>query len=227
MGIITLGSIPFKVDIDVLFKRLHIDKDSEEAEEVINLADAASRIAKPKVLYMESTVNEKGDDYVVIDNIRFNSRVLRVNLDSAYRVFPYVCTCGTELEEWADSLQDMLERYWAEEIMKMALDKAIEAFNNHLKDNFHPGHTSSMNPGSLEDWPISQQRQLFRILGNPKQYIGVELTESYLMMPMKSVSGIRFPTESSFENCQLCSRENCPGRRAPYDRLLYAQKYAK
>jgi len=45
------------------------------------------------------------------------------------------------------------------------------------------------------------------------------------MVPVKSVSGILFPTEESFASCQLCPREVCPGRRAPYDPDLYDAKY--
>jgi len=37
------------------------------------------------------------------------------------------------------------------------------------------------------------------------------------MVPLKSVSGIYFPTEIKFESCQLCPREVCRGRVAPYD----------
>ena len=55
--------------------------------------------------------------------------------------------------------------------------------------------------------------------------IGVKLTESYLMEPNKSVSGIRFPTEERFESCMLCPRQDCPGRRSAYDPELYDQKY--
>lgn len=40
------------------------------------------------------------------------------------------------------------------------------------------------------------------------------------MVPVKSVSGIFFPTEIKFESCQLCPREVCISRRAPYTPLL-------
>lgn len=226
MEVIVLDSFPFELDIDALFERIHMDREDEEAEQVMDLVEAANRIARPKVLYKQASVDEKGEDYVVVDGVRFDSRILRINLDSVYRVFPYICTCGVELKEWAESLDDVLERYWADEIMKMALNEASKEFHRHLNDTFHPGTTSSMNPGSLEDWPITQQKQLFSILENPKQLIGVELTDSYLMVPTKSVSGIQFATDSNFENCKLCARENCPGRRAPYDPKLHA-KYNK
>jgi hypothetical protein len=77
----------------------------------------------------------------------------------------------------------------------------------------------------LTNWPLSEQGALFALLGDPHEAIGVRLTDSYLMVPTKSVSGIRFPTEQSFESCQLCPRERCPGRKAPYDSGLYDRRY--
>lgn len=55
--------------------------------------------------------------------------------------------------------------------------------------------------------------------------IGLELTDSCLMLPYKSVSGIAYEAEATFENCMLCPRENCPTRRAPYDASMGAKTY--
>jgi hypothetical protein len=49
----------------------------------------------------------------------------------------------------------------------------------------------------------------------------VELTDSFLMIPNKTVSGIYFPTERDFRTCQVCHREKCPNRRAPFDQTLW------
>lgn len=76
-----------------------------------------------------------------------------------------------------------------------------------------------MAPGSgaADVWPITQQKTLFAIFGNVEELIGVKLTDSCLMIPIKSVSGIFFPTIAKFESCMLCPRDVCPRRRAPYD----------
>ena len=44
------------------------------------------------------------------------------------------------------------------------------------------------------------------------------------MIPRKSISGLYFPTEVTFFSCQLCERERCQGRKAPFDEGL-KQKY--
>ena len=163
----------------------------------------------------------------MIDGVILTSRVLKVNLEKAHRVFPFVATSGIELEEWSKSFNDLLEKYWVDGIKEFALRIAIEHLTDHLIERCQPGKLARMNPGSLPDWPLQQQRPLFDLLGKGPEAIGVKLTDSYLMMPIKSVSGIWFPTEESFESCQLCPREKCPGRRAPYDANLYGRKYVK
>lgn len=225
MSLIILDSIDFKIDIDKLLEKLHMDRDSDYIDDILRLAQMASEIGKPKAMYKEAIIQVKGNDYVVVDGIKFTSHIMRVNLESVDRIFPYVCTCGSELNEWAKSLDDMLEQYWVDKIMELALQRAVEAFESHLEANFKLGTTSNMNPGSLEDWPISQQSELFTLLDNPHEKIGVELTDSYLMLPMKSVSGIRFSSDIDFINCQLCPRERCENRRAGFDEHLYNKRY--
>jgi len=222
---ITLDHIPFQIDLDQLLKRLHVEKDSPYGEDIKGLASDAQAVGSPKALYKVAFIESRGDDSVVIDDVVFTSRVLRVNLDSAHRVFAYVATCGVELDDWSNSIDDLLHRYWADTIKEMALRSAMRALDEHLVARYHPGRTATMSPGSLADWPLQEQRALFTLLGNPREAIGVQLTDSFLMIPTKSVSGVRFPTEESFESCQLCPRERCPGRRAPYDEGLYDRKY--
>ncbi len=225
MDQIVLDDIPFQPHLVPLMKKLRIKEGSTDADKVKRLVGEAQAIARPKALYRVAFIESKGDDYVVVDGTTLTSRVLRVNLEQAHRVFAYVATCGTELEDWSSSIDDMLQRYWGDTIKEMALRVAIRAMNEHLVDRYRPGPISSMSPGSLADWPLQAQRALFTILGNPQEAIGVRLSPSLLMIPTKSVSGIRFPTAESFESCQLCPRERCPGRRAPYDKELYDKKY--
>jgi len=49
----------------------------------------------------------------------------------------------------------------------------------------------------------------------------VELTDSFLMKPNKTVSGIVFPTEEDFRSCQVCRRADCPSRSAAFDAHLW------
>ena len=221
-----LERIPFAPDVPELLRQARVKPGSEMADELLEQAAVASQLARPKALYLVAYVTDRGEDYVEVEGHRFTSSVLRVNLEQAHRVFPYLATCGWELHQWAEGIADPLLRYWADVLKQLALLQALRALDEHIATVYAPGDTSAMNPGSLPDWPIEQQAVLFALLGAAARAIGVQLTASMLMIPNKSVSGIRFPTTEHFESCQLCPRENCPGRRAPFDSALSSTKYA-
>lgn len=222
---IFLEDIPFTVDWERLLERLHIRPESANAEELRALVEEALAIGRPRALFGVAYIEERGEDWVVIDGVRFTSRLVAVNLRDVYRVFPYIATCGPELGEWAHRLTDILHQFWAEEIKVAALGCATRVVFEALEARFRPGRTGVMNPGSLPDWPLQEQRPMFDLLGAAER-LGVTLNESCLMTPNKSVTGLRFPTEGRYENCQLCPREGCPGRRAPYDPTLWSARYA-
>ncbi len=227
MGPIVLKEIPFHVNMESLMKRVHVKENSSYLENLKLLVKEAQELAQPKAMYRPVYIDSKDDKHVIIDGITLTSRVLTVNVENAFRIFPFVATCGMELENWAVGKDDMLRRFWAERIKEMALHTAIAFLNKRVADEFSIQKKSTMTPGSLSDWPIEEQRSLFQIVGNSEKAIGVQLTESLMMKPVHSVSGIIFPIEVNFESCQLCPREKCPGRRAPYDKDLYERKYKK
>ena len=212
------NDIPVNLELKEVLKRMRIRKENTFVEKTAReLTDIARPIAKPKAIYEVSYVENKNEDSLDIGGVTFTSRVLRANLDKVERVFPYVVTCGREVDEIAVPTRDFMRSYCLDIIKETFLRSAISYLENYLKRNYALGQLSRMNPGSLASWPITQQRELFSILGNVENIIGVELTESCLMIPVKSVSGIFFPTKVRFESCQLCPREVCSGRRAPYD----------
>jgi len=156
---------------------------------------------------------------------RLASRALRINLEGAEQVFPYVATCGAELDSIPLAAGDVFGQFCRDTIKEMALWAALSHLYVHLTETFGLGALASMNPGSGEAnvWPIEQQRDLFAFLGNVPDSIGVVLTGSCLMVPNKSVSGILYPSSSGFENCQLCNQKRCSHRRAPFDAELWAK----
>lgn len=220
-----LDKIPFSVDMPALLRSLRIPSGNDREREVRRMVKAAEKIAKPKAVYDLCFIEKTGDDRVEFGGAAFTSRVLRVNLDGAGRAFPFVATCGRELADYAASLDDMVLSFALDTVMVKALEAAITFLRKHLQERYALGQTSVMNPGSLDDWPLAEQRQLFSVFGDVKKLIGVELTDSFLMVPIKSVSGVVFPTEHRFESCQLCQREGCPNRRAKYDPRLWKKRY--
>jgi hypothetical protein len=222
-----LSAIPLQFDLEKLRQKAGIKEGSEHVGKLKELLVEAQAIGKPKAFYRPAFIESRTEEQVAIDGVGFTSRVLRVNLERVHRVFPYVATCGLELEEWSRSFDNMPQKYWADAMKEMALRTAVQYLHDHLIEQFCLVRISRMNPGSLPDWPLLEQRPLFALLGNGPSLIGIHLTDSFLMMPIKSVSGIWFPSERSFESCRLCPREQCPDRRAPYDQNLFDRQYRK
>ena len=215
-----LNNIPIKLDLEAVLKRMQVRRKSEDIEKSVQeLIELARPTAKPKAVYEVSFIDNKNEDSLDIGGVRFTSHVLRVNLDKVGRVFPYVVTCGRELDEIKFPSHEFIKSYYMDQIKETVLVLARQYLEDYLKRNYALEEISRMAPGSgsAEVWPITQQKELFSIFGNVEELIGVKLTDKCLMIPIKSVSGIYFPTKCKFESCQLCPRERCIGRRAPYD----------
>ena len=218
-----LENIQIKIDFEAVRRRLHLKRDSE-LKAVRNLVDTAQPLLETKVLYKVYYIEEKLEDGVKVGGLLLSSEVLRKNLEKTERIFPFVVTIGNKFGERLDSSTDLFEKFCLDTIGNVALNQIRMELNDYLKSTYAIAKTAFMAPGSLPNWPIEQQKPLFELLGDVRASIGVELSESLLMLPAKSVSGIYFPTDTSFFSCQLCPRERCDSRKARYNEKL-AQEY--
>jgi hypothetical protein len=218
-----LDNINVNLSLDEIRRRLHMKRDSDFSP-VKDLIDIAQELIQPKALYNICYIEEKLEDAILVDGLRLKSQVLRKNLDQVERIFPFVITLGNELGEKQNACADLLENYYLDTIGNIALKAVRNHLNQHLQAKFALEKLSFMAPGSLSDWPIEEQTPLFKLLGDVEAQIGVKLTPSLLMLPAKSVSGVFFPTETSFQSCQLCPRKRCESRKARYD-LKLAKEY--
>ncbi len=218
-----LKKIPLNLDAKEIASKLHMQR-TGDSDLTRTLLKIAQPLITPKAIYKVAYVDKKAEDAVFINGFRLQSRVLRKNLDNVGRVFPYVVTIGDGLEKSADAADDFLEKYYLDSIGNIALTKARNHLENHLKAKFAYSKMAFMAPGSLEDWPLTEQKLLFSMLDGVEEAISVRLSEYLLMFPRKSVSGVYFPTETTFYSCQLCPRKRCGGRKARYDEKL-AQEY--
>lgn len=183
------------------------------------VADVNGLIAA-RAVYRVCYIEEKRKDAIMVKGVCLRSRVLRRQVENAERVFPYVITIGTQLEEAARNCKELLKQFCYEIAGDRALAQAHGYMTEQLRSTYALGEVSSMEPGSLNDWPIEEQRPLFSLLGDVPGAIGVNLNDHLIMVPRKSISGICFPTEIPFQSCQLCRHKRCPSRRAGYDENL-------
>lgn len=219
----TLTAIPFSLDADAIMRQVQIDVGSRDAADLLALIDLAREIGRPKAAYAPAFITARDDDKVQIEDVWFTSRTLTHNLASAERVFAMVATCGDEMDQGFPAKGDILQAFWWDMIKTRLLGAASTFLSEHLHATFRLGKTATMRPGSGDAsvWPIEQQQSLFRLLDGVEQQLGVRLTDSSLMIPNKTTSGILFPTETDFRSCEVCHRDRCPSRHAPFNKELW------
>ncbi|RPJ21943.1 MAG: vitamin B12 dependent methionine synthase [Desulfobacteraceae bacterium] len=217
-----LNPIAVQVDLGAIKQRAHIPED--EAQRLQSLISAVHSVMDAKAVYKVSYIDAKAEDSVIIGGVLFKSKVLRKHLDKVERVFPYVVTIGKGVEDLEKASGDALEKYYLDLIGNAAVVKARDHLKSRLADRYGLEGLSYLGPGQLKDWPLEEQKPLFSLLGDVERAVGVTLSDSLLMIPRKSLSGIYFPTEIPFMACQLCPRESCPSRKARYDEKL-AREY--
>lgn len=127
----------------------------------------------------------------------------------------FLCTAGPDISNISKRLmdeKDMLAGYIFDVIgsvvVERAMDKIQEQFSSEMNASGYK-ITNRYSPGYC-GWKTSEQFKLFKIF--PKDFCGVRLSESALMVPIKSISGIigiGSHVEYHEYHCELCDVVNC------------------
>lgn len=212
-----LADFAFFVSDESLAAKCRAKAGTEQYDRLLRLYATASGVGRPKALVVEAVVEGVDAKTVRVGGVEIVSPLVREKLLQSPVAYAYLLTCGREVEEWSKTLTDIVDVFYVDELKKLWLGCAEKAVRTEVRKRLAPDAAlSSLNPGSLPQWPIEGQRELFRILGDTEETVGVCLTESCLMLPSKSVSGILFQDHTGHVNCALCPREKCPNRRVPF-----------
>jgi hypothetical protein len=220
-----IGEIGLISDIEIpdSLERLDgpIPYDSRQLRRVAGglLSEAAS-VARPKAAWRLSLIHFDLPDIPVqvrIGPIVLKSQDLIGNLIGLGRVFPFLATEGPELAQWAAALAPR-DRTAAFIIRYLALKEAERRLEEKLTDLYGLSRLGAICPGVLPSWPLTGQRELFKLLDPIPGDLGVSLRgDSCWMTPDVSSSGFYFETEGGFHNCKLCPLDRCPLRRFERD----------
>ena len=135
----------------------------------------------------------------------------------AYAIF--ICTCGQEYETYLQRLKaenDMVRVFIADALGSVIAEKCADEMEKNLQESIEKlgwHHTNRFSPGYC-GWHVSQQQKLFPLFKG--ETCGVRLTESSLMLPIKSVSGIIGIGKEVHRldyTCGLCQFEKCYKRK--------------
>ena len=140
----------------------------------------------------------------------------------AYALF--IATAGMEFEAWQQWLKeqgDMVRVFIADALGSVIAEKCADVMEQHLQrsiDKLGWHHTNRFSPGYC-GWDVSEQQLLFPLFQD--HTCGVRLTDSSLMIPIKSVSGIiglgRNVQHLDY-TCGLCDLKNCYKKKLPRTR---------
>ena len=190
-----LDKIPVSLDAAMVLERLRMHNTSKRIEGMVQeLIELVTPVARPKVLYKVSQVSNADGKKLEVDGVEFTYHVPTINFSEGERVFPYVATCGLEVETIKippGDVMNVMKGYCLNVIKNVVLRSAISYLQDHLKQTYNLEEISRIGPGEAMG-AISQQPKLFSILGDVEGSIGVRLSDHNMMLPEKSNSGIYF-----------------------------------
>ncbi len=135
-----------------------------------------------------------GEDQVRVGNSLFNTgRVIAEAMQEATSIAVFTVTLGAGYDEWMEEVkaeENIMHDFVANSMGSVLADCLTEDLIDELRT--HVGGmdlriTNNYSPGYC-GWALSEQRVLFSLL--PDGISGITLTDSCLMLPIKSVSGI-------------------------------------
>jgi hypothetical protein len=160
------------------------------------------------------------DKSVNINNINFQlKKVVFTQTRKADSIAVFLCTTGPEIgirsrkiSLEGDPLKGYIYDVVGSEIveavsglMQMELEKSVVLTGKKITNRYNPGYCG---------WDVAEQHKLFRLI--PNNFCGIRLTESALMDPVKSTSGIiGIGSEVKYNpyTCNFCDQKDCNYRR--------------
>ena len=131
----------------------------------------------------------------------------------------FICTSGLKFETYQQRLKeqgDMVRVFIADALGSVIAEKCADQMEKALQESIDKlgwKHTNRFSPGYC-GWHVSQQQLLFPLFQG--HTCGVKLTDSSLMIPIKSVSGIIGLGEKVRKleyTCGLCDFKQCYKRK--------------
>ena len=214
------GFLPFD-ETDIL-KSIGMSPDHHFREPIRAQLEKTRDIAAPKGFFLECVVGDIAEKAVVIEGRTFISPTLSRLLRGTGTVYPYVATCGRELEEYASGLGDMVSKFALDAIMNFYQKQAAFAVECAVLKRLPKGlFVSKATPGDVYDWDIRELRKLFELFGAAAAEAGVTLRENYMMTPLKTSAGLCCGVEDNASECRHCPREGCLDRKEAFDGRVY------
>jgi hypothetical protein len=208
--------------------------DISEIEKVLGYRDGDDRELVTeliKEIFIEAAeICRIKSEYIIYSNIEFinidkSISINRINFETKKIVYGqlkksesiavFLCTAGEEIgvrSRIAMQEMDLLRGYILDIVGSVIVDAAADFMQNELEKSVGASGkkvTNRYSPGYCS-WQVAEQHKLFQLV--PENFCGIKLTESALMDPIKSISGIIGIGKDVRHNpytCNLCDFKDC------------------
>jgi len=184
------------------------------------MLDELSHCCTPEFGYVVHSGKWLDKDHLqVSETILKPGKIITASLREADHIAVFVATVGKGFDQWNRKIQqgdDMVSAFFADSlgsvlaeacvaVMKECIERKINELGLFISNCYSPGYC---------EWSLVEQKKLFSFF--PEQFCGVTLTESCLMVPIKSVSGIvgiGKNVKKRLYSCDVCTMTTCVKNR--------------
>ncbi len=145
-----------------------------------------------RILDVEKPTDRK--DGLLVNKIFFSlDKIVTSQLKNSEQAALFLCTIGPAMENWSSRLMregDPTLSYFVNTIASITVEAATNVLHDFIGEQMQLrglNITNRYSPGYC-NWSVEEQHHLFSMF--PKNFCGVTLTDTALMLPIKSVSGI-------------------------------------
>lgn len=211
------------IDVDQILKRQGADpaiirtRSPKLVQYAERSLDVGRSLIEPKLLYKRVSIEEIRHEKVILDDGNYlTGRLITDHFAPADEILVILCTIGSQLEKEVarsidkDTLQAMALDDFGSAAVETLANTACRRFEDEAKSQ-KLNTSIPISPG-MEGWSVEVgQPQIFGII--PSDEIDVRLSDSFLMIPRKSLSmiiGVGEGEMLSGTTCDFCSlRETC------------------
>jgi len=190
----------------------------------INLSDIFEELITPHLQYRIIKIDHINKGSVHLrGGLNLSSPILAKVMKNCEHAVCFIATIGSDVEGEITRLSEenhLSYAYILDTMGSTVIESMVDKFHKSMGKQYGAkgrGVTLRFSPGYC-DWHITEQEKLFRALDS--NHLDVELTDSCLMQPRKSISGIFGVLPSSinppappYNPCSKCKKKNCPSRR--------------
>ena len=201
-------------------------KDDENRElvtgligEILNESKQICNVKAQYKTFPEAKFDKDSKSVQIGDTIFEIKKIVYSQIRKSNTVAIFVCTAGAEIgirSRKAMQDGDLVRGYVydvigseiveaAADLMQTELEKEVNAAGMKITNRYSPGYCG---------WDVAEQHKLFKLI--PDNYCGIRLTESALMDPVKSISGIIGIGSDVKLNpyiCGMCDFKDCYYRK--------------